>query len=168
MSDYSRTTRSLSLHQIPTEVMDAINDHAERFNLGWLMDDQTVCVETISDRKKKKKVMGIKVPSHVISHVLLSSTWLIYAASGDGSEPSVMTVPLVEATVENYATSPEYKMLYKKMPDNGFWVNGKFTGIVGGGNTFSDRSSIFIGLGEERAAEEFGRALEEAIQRTRR
>lgn len=169
MSDYLRTTRSLSMHQIPTDVMDAIKDHSEKYNLGWLMDDQTICVETISERKKKqKRVMGMKVPSHVVSHVLLTSGWLIYVASGDGSQPSVMTVPLVEATVENYATSPDYKMMYKKMPDNGYWVNGKFTGVVGGGNTFTDRSSIFIGLGEGRAAEDFGRALEDAIQRTRR
>lgn len=169
MSDYRRTTRSLSLHQIPSDVMDAIKDHAEKYNLGWLMDEQTICVETVSERKKKrKKVMGIKVPSIVTSYVLLTSTWLIYVASGDGSEPSVMTVPLVEATVENYATSPDYKMMYKKMPDNGYWVNGKFTGVVGGGMSFTDRSSIFIGLGEERASEEFGHALLDAIERTRR
>ena len=169
MSDYIRTTRSLSMTQIPTDVMDAIKAHAERFNLGWLMDDQTTCVETVSERKKKKKrVMGMKVPSVVIALVLLTSSWLIYVTSGDGSEPSVMTVPLVEATVDDYATSPEYKVMYKKMPDNGFWVNGKFTGIVGGANTFSDRSTIFMGLGEEKAAQEFSRALLDAIARTRR
>jgi hypothetical protein len=168
MGDYVRTTKELSLHQVPTEVMDSIKEHSERYNLGWLMDDQTICIETTSDRKKKKKVMGIKMPMHVVSHVLLTPAWLIYAASNEGSKPAVMTVPLVDATVENYAKSPLYKKLYKKMPDNGYWVDGKFTGVVGGSMSFSDRSSIFIGLGPERAAEDFAKALEDAIEKTRR
>jgi hypothetical protein len=164
MSDYIRTTRSLSLHQVPDDVMDAIRNHCETYNLGQILTENTICVETISDRKKKKKVGGIKLAMHIVNHVLLSDAWLVYVVSNDGKEPAAMTVPLVEATIEDYALSP----FYKKIPDHGFWIHGKFTGKVGGNMSFSDRSSIFMGLGQERAAEEFGRALSEAIERTRR
>lgn len=164
MSDYVRTTRSLSLHQIPQEVNDAIKDHIDMYNLGQILNDDTICIETVSQRKKKKKIGGIKLAMHVVSYVLLNATWLIYVVSNDGSRPVAMTVPLVDATVEDYSQSP----LYKKMPDNGYWVHGKFTGRTGGNMSFSDRQSIFVGLGQERAAEEFGRELLEAIAKTRR
>jgi hypothetical protein len=134
------------------------------YNLGQILNERTICFETVSDRKKKKKIGGIKMPMHVVSHMLLNDDWLVYVVSGDGSKPAALTVPLVEATVENYALSP----FYKKIPDHGYWVYGKFTGRTGGGMSFSDRSSIFIGLGEERAAEDFGRALSDAIEKTRR
>lgn len=52
------------------------------------------------------------------------------------------------------------------MTDRGFHVKGNFTGQVGMHGR--QQVSIFIGLGEERAAKAFGEALRDAIANTRR
>jgi hypothetical protein len=98
----------------------------------------------------------------VTSYAILTPTWLVYAVTDPAGVTSAMSVKLEDATVEDYALSP----FYAKIPDRGFHVKGNFTGQVG--MLGRQQVSIFIGLGEERAAKAFGEALIDAIANTRR
>ncbi|MFU8826620.1 MAG: hypothetical protein ACNA70_03930 [Brevefilum sp.] len=161
MGDYARRSRELSLEALPGEVRAAIQRHREANNLGPILDDYEMCMETVSVRRKWglfKRQGGRQVTSYAI----LTPTWLVYAVTDPAGVTSALSVKLEDATVEDYASSP----IYAKMPDSGFHVTGNFTGQVGMHGR--QQVSIFLGLGEERAAVTFGEALMDAIANTRR
>jgi hypothetical protein len=161
MGDYVRNTRELRFESLPREIQAVMQRHLDEFNLGPILDDYEMCIETVSVKKKKGLFKG-PGDQKVTSTAILTPTWLVYAVVGDSGIASAMSVKLEEATVEDCALSP----FYAKLPDRGYHVTGNFTGQVGmHGN---QRVSIFLGLGEERAAALFGEALAEAIAKTRR
>jgi hypothetical protein len=53
MGDYARRFRELRLEALPGEVQSTIQRHREVFNLGHILDDNLMCLETASVRKKK-------------------------------------------------------------------------------------------------------------------
>ena len=161
MGIYQRTTREMRLEWLPEVIQTAIQRHLEQNNLGPILADDIMCVETVSDKKKKGLFKGPR-PKQVTSYAILTPTWLIYAAVDESGIASAMSVPLAEVIVEDYKNSP----FYAKMPDNGFFITGNFTGQVG--MQGRQHVSIFLGLGEERDARIFGEALLEAIAKTRR
>ena len=161
MGDYQRTTRSIRLEILPVDIEAALQAHQERYNLGSILDDTLMSVETVSVKKKKGLFKG-PGDKQVTSYAILTPTWLVYVAKGDSGQVAVLSVPLAEANAEDYTQSP----FYARMPDNGYHINGKFTGQVGmHGN---ERVTVFVGLGEERDAGRFGEALIEAIAKTRK
>lgn len=120
-----------------------------------------MCIETISEKVRKGLFKG-SGDQIVTSYAILTPTWLVYAVAGDMNVFSIMSVPLAEAQVEDHAKMP----FYEKFPDTGFHITGNFTGQVGMHGRQS--VSIFLGLGEDRDAKEFGEALVDAIAKTRR
>lgn len=160
MSHYLRTTREMKFELLPDHIEDAVQGHLKSYNLGPILNDYEICIETIS--VKKKGLFKGPGDKQVTSYAILTPTWLVYAVMGDEGKAGVMSVPLVEANVEDYAQSP----FFKKMPDRGYFITGNFTGQVGMHGR--QQVSIFLGLGEERAARVFGEALTDAISRTRR
>jgi hypothetical protein len=161
MGDYERTTRSVRLEVLPAEVRGAVQAHQDEYNLGAIIDDYLDCVETVSEKKKKRlfKGLGDKL---VISYAILTPTWLVYATTGDSGHAAVLSVRLAEAKAEDYTQSP----FYQRMPDYGYHITGKFTGRVGmHGN---ERVRVFVALGQGRDAKLFGEALVDAIANTRR
>jgi len=161
MGDYQRTTRSIRLEILPADIRTAVQAHLEEYNLGSILDDALMSVETVSLKKKKGLFKG-PGDQQVTSYAILTPTWLVYAAKGDSGHAAVLSVPLADAKAEDYQGSP----FYAKIPDRGYRITGNFTGRVGMHG--SQRVSIFIGLGEERAARLFGEALMDAIEKTRR
>ena len=161
MAYYMRRTREVRFEALPREILAAIQRHLEEYNLGAILDDYEMSVETVSVKKKRGLFKG-SGDQKVTSAALLTPNWLVYAVVGDRGIASAMSVKLEDATVVDYALSP----FYAKMPDRGFHVTGNFTGQVGVHGR--QQVSIFIWLGEERAATAFGEALNEAIADTRR
>lgn len=161
MGDYQRTTHSVRLEILPADIQAALGGHLEQYNLGSILDDTLMSVETISVKKKTGLFKG-PGDKQVTSYAILTPTWLVYAAKGDTGHVAVLSVPLVDVNAEDYTQSP----FYARMPDYGYHITGKFTGQVGmHGN---ERVTVFVGLGEERDAGRFGETLMEAIAKTRR
>lgn len=161
MGDYQRTTISIRLEILPADITAALQAHQDDYNLGNILHDYLECVETVSEKKKKGLFKG-PGDKRITSYTILTPTWLVYAVVDDDGTVSVLSVPLAEAKVEDYKTSP----FYSKMPDNGYHVTGNFTGQVGMHG--SQRVTIFLGLGEERDARVFGETLMDGIAKTRR
>ena len=53
MSDWKRTTKEVSVQSLPSEVLFAINQHIEKHNLGPILSDALMCVQTESEKIKK-------------------------------------------------------------------------------------------------------------------
>jgi hypothetical protein len=161
MGPYARKTRSLRLEILPADFRQALQAHQDEYNLGSILNDYLDCVETVSDKRKKGLFKG-PGDQQVTSYAILTPIWLVYAAKGDSGFISVLSVPLAEVVAEDYAQSP----YYAKIQDNGFHITGAFTGRVGMHS--QRRITIFLPLGEERDAKNFGQALEDAIAKNRR
>jgi hypothetical protein len=161
MRDYERTTRELRWENLAGEIRAAIQRHLDQNNLGPILDDYIMCVETVST-KKKRGLFKRPGAQPITSTALLTPTWLVYAVVDDGGIVSALSVKLEEATVEDHTLSP----FYARLPDRGYHITGNFTGQVGMHGR--QQVSIFLGLGEEKAATAFGEALEDAIAKTRR
>jgi len=162
MSEWNRSTTELPFEKIRPEIAAAIQKHIETYNLGAILDDYQICIETVSD-KKKKGLFGLGGNRQTIQVVILTPEWLVIGSRGDKPESSAaLSVMLKDAVVEDYADSPAYKLL----PDNGLHVSGNFTGRVG--RHGFQRVTTFITLGEGRVAREFKELLSQAIQKTRK
>jgi hypothetical protein len=161
MGDYVRSTREIRLEALPSDIHTAIQRHLEIYNLGPILDDYLMGIETISNKRKKGLFKGTG-KKQVSVYAFLTPKWLVYAVVGKVGSAGAMSVPLVEASIEDYAQTP----FYSKMPDNGYYIKGNFTGQVG--MQGQRHVSIFLGLGEERAAHDFRDLLEDAIDKTRR
>jgi hypothetical protein len=156
MGEWNRSTRECTLESITPELNAAIQAHIETYNLGSVLNEYQMCIETAS-QKKKKGLFGGSGDQSVLVVAILTPVWLVWAVRGDRSGTAALSARLDELVVADYATTPGYKLL----PDTGIEVTGVFTGRVGmEGN---QRVSMFIGLGEEPAAQEFKEALIRAI-----
>jgi hypothetical protein len=160
MSDWNRSTQEIFLSAIRPEMKAAIEQHLESYNLGRILDDAVICVETTSE-KKKKGLFG-KGGQTIVECAILTPTWLVLVVKGNDPGAAVLSAQLKDMTFNNYADSPGYKLI----PDTGIEVSGVFTGRVGmHGN---QRIGKFVGLGVEPAAGKFLALLAQAVQATRR
>jgi hypothetical protein len=161
MGEWNRSTRQITIDRLRPEIDRAIQAHLETYNLGQILDGYLICIETISE-KKKKGLFGGGGDKTVVVSAVLTPGWLVWGVSGDKSGTAALSAQLKEMVVTDYANSPGYKLL----PDSGVEISGVFTGRVG--MQGSQRVSTFIGLGEEPAANEFKEALFQAVQAVKR
>jgi len=168
MITWIRTTRELALENIRPEMTAAIQEHFDTYNLGPILKDYSICIETAANQQKKGLfggggVGGIKIPKSNVQVSILTPTWLVHCVQQEGQNyAAAVSIPLESATVEDYRNTPDYNMI----KDCGVYITGIFTGKVGlQGNTLT---RYFIGLGEEAAANEFKEFLFKFIQKTRK
>lgn len=160
MSDWNRSSKEIFLSSINPEFMSAINQHLETYNLGRILEGALMCIETTSVKKKKGLFGG--GGKTVIECAILTPSWLVLAVLQEKNPGvGVLSVPLKEAKVTDYADSPGYKLV----PDSGIEVSGAFTGQVGMHG--SQRITKFVGLGGEPAAGKFRAVLTQAMQAVR-
>lgn len=167
MKEWNRSTKKLPLESVSQEMRSTIEEHLEFYNLGPILDDYTICIETASSKRKKGLFgggpLGAKIPKHVVQVSIVTPLWLVICAQSEKQDSTAaLSVPLKDAVVEDYQETPDHDLI----PDCGVYVTGAFTGRVGmQGN---QRIRYFIGLGEEAAAGEFKERLFQAIQKTRK
>jgi len=53
MSDWQRKTQEIPFKNLPPEMMIAINRHIEQYNLGPILSDTLMCIQTDSEAVKK-------------------------------------------------------------------------------------------------------------------
>jgi|ERR1041385_7059380 hypothetical protein len=150
MSDWKRTTKEVSVQSLPSEVLFAINQHIEKHNLGPILSDALMCVQTESE-KIKKSLFGKAETVQVTA--IVTPRWLVWAMYGIKTTTSVLSAQLRNVTVQDYAQTPFMKMV----PDSGIEVHGLFTDA-------SESVSAFIGLDEGVPGRKFKEAVIQAAQ----
>ena len=159
MSEWKRRTKEVSLDSLPPELESAIQQHIERYNLGPILSDALMCIQTDSE-KTKKGLLGGTETIHVVA--VITPRWIMWAvdqptlapalrarrticqANRGESKPVVLSAQLIHVTVQDYAQTPFVKLV----PDSGIQVNGIFTDA-------SENASAFIGLEENIAGQRF-------------
>ena len=150
MSDWKRTTREIPFENLPGGMASAINEHIEQYNLGPILSDALICIQTDSE-KVKKGLFGGK--ERVQVSAIVTPCWLVWVTSGTGTQAAVLSAQLLNITVQDYAQTPFAKMV----PDSGVQVSGMFTDA-------SESASAFIGLDESLAGKKFREVLIQAAQ----
>ena len=161
MGDWNRTTKECALESLNSDNMAAIKKHLESYNLGPILDDYLMGIETTSE-KKKKGLFGGGGDSRVIVSAIVTPRWLIWAVAGDKSGTGTLSTQLRDAAVTDYASSEFYKMV----PDNGIQVTAPFTGSFAGSPT--ERGTMFIPLGDEPVTQRFKETVIHAAQEAKK
>jgi hypothetical protein len=140
MSDWKRTTREVPFEGLAPEMVTAIKSHIELYNLGSILSDALICIQTDSE-KAKKGLFG--KTENVSQGVVVTPRWLVWAVKSTGA-PAVLSAQLSNVTIQDYAQTQFAKMV----PDSGIQVNGMFTDV-------SENASAFIGLDDGEAGKKF-------------
>ena len=150
MSDWKRSTREVSFEQLPSDVKAEIQKHIERYNLGDILSETLMCVQTDSGKPKK----GLFGSAEALRQdVILTPRWLVWVASGTKMSLALLSAYLKDIVVRDYAATSFGKMI----PDSGVQVSGKFTDM-------SENASAFIGLEDNEAGKKFTEAVIGAVQ----
>lgn len=151
MSDYNRTTRECSVHQLHPELRKAIQSYFQEHQLGDLEAETLMCCETVSEKKDFGRVTsflkgGLDTTIH--TGMLLTSQWLIWVRKGDQSGMVLNAANLKEIQVKAYAS------IFAQ--DAGLEI----LGYIG-----DPRKPVqgYIGMGTELAAQKFCEEVQKAI-----
>lgn len=150
MSEWKRATKEIPFEALPPEMVRAINEHIEQYNLGSILADALMCIQ--SDSEKAKKGLFGSAESVRVGAVV-TPRWIVWAVNGTKTPTSVLSAQLRNVTVQDYAQTP----LVKMMPDAGIQVEGTFTDV-------SENISAFIGLDEGPASKKFKDIIIKAAQ----
>ena len=150
MSDWKRTTREASLEDLPAQLASAIQQHIEQYNLGPILSDALMGIQTDSEKVKR----GLFGDAETMQMgAIVTPRWLVWAIAGTKTQPSVLSAQLINLTIQDYAQTPFAKMV----PDSGLQVSGMFTDA-------SESASAFIGLEENAAGQKFKEVVIKATQ----
>jgi hypothetical protein len=154
MSEWKRLTRETSFEQLPVDLKAEIQKHIELYNLGDLLSDALMCIQTDSE-KAKKGLFGLAEIVHQTA--IITPGWLVWVVSGTKTSPAVLCALLTNIVVRDYAHTPFAKMI----PDSGIEVSGKFTDVA-------ENGSAFIGLEDNAVGERFKATVIEAVQNAKK
>ena len=154
MSDWKRLTKEVQLDGLMPEMVAEIRKHVELYNLGPILIDALMCVQTDSEKVKK----GLFGSAEVVHQgVLVTPRWIIWAVHGTKMGTAVLSAQLSDVVVKDYAQTQFAKMV----PDSGIEVSGHFTDA-------SENSSAFIGLEENAAGKKFKETVIQAAQEAKK
>lgn len=154
MSDWQRTTREIPFENLRREMVIAVRRHIEQYNLGSILSEMLMCVQTDSEKTKKGLLGGTQT---VYAGVMLTPRWLIWAVSGSKAKTSAHSAQLRDVVVQDYAQTQFVKMI----PDSGLEISRKFTDV-------SENGSAFIGLEDGAAGIRFRKAVIQAVQEAKK
>jgi hypothetical protein len=145
MSDWKRTTKEVPFENLPSEIVSVIHQHINQYNLGSILADALMCIQTESEKAKKSLFAN-----HEIVHMaaVVTPRWLVWSVDQPKERTAVLSAQLIHVTVQDYAQTPFAQMV----PDSGVQVTGMFTDA-------SESASAFIGLGEGTAGQRFRQIL---------
>jgi hypothetical protein len=149
MGDYLRATRECTLDSLHPRLAAAIREHVEKYELGDIEASALMCCETTSTKKKKGLLR--RKTEVILTGVIFSPQWLIWASGKQDEAPGVLSARLHDVRVQDYEESEMYNMIQ----DTGLNVFGL--------RTKDGPGSAFIGLGPEPAAQKFRAALKDAV-----
>ena len=154
MSDWKRTTREVPFESLMMEMVTAIKTHIELYNLGSILSDALMCIQTDSE-KVKKGLFGKS--ENTFQGAVITPYWLVWAVKSGSAPVAVLSAQLSNVVVQDYAQTQFAKMV----PDSGIQVNGMFTDV-------SENASAFIGLDDGMAAKKFKETVIRAVQNAKK
>jgi hypothetical protein len=154
MSDWKRTTGEIALEGLPADIKTEIEKHIDRYNLGDILSDTMMCIETDSEKAKK----GLFGPAETVRmSAIVTSRWLLWVVSGAKTPATVSSALLTDIVVQDYASTQFAKMI----PDSGVKVTGKFTDV-------RENSSAFLGLEDNAVGKKFKETMIIAVQHAKK
>jgi hypothetical protein len=150
MSDWKRRTKEVSLEILSSEMANAIQSYIERYNLGPILSEARMLVQTESERTRKGLFGRMEIVKMV---VIVTPRWLVWSVEQPNAKPVVLSAQLDHVTVQDYALTPFARLV----PDSGLQVSGMFTGA-------SEAASAFIGLEQGDAGDRFKEIVIQAAQ----
>jgi hypothetical protein len=154
VSDWKRLTKELPFERLPPQMVTAINQHIKGHNLGLILADTLMCIQTDSEKGKK----GLFGKAEVVQvGSVVTPRWLLWAIYGTNTQAAVLSAQLINITVQDYAQTSFAKMI----PDSGMEVSGLFTDA-------SESASAFIGLEENAAGKKFSETVIKAAQEAKK
>jgi hypothetical protein len=150
MSDWTRSTKEIPFERFPPHMISAINQHIERYNLGLILFDSLMSIQT--DSEKAKKGLFGKAETVQVG-ALVTPRWLVWAIQGTNAQTTALSAQLINITIQDYAQTSFARMI----PDSGVEVSGIFTAA-------SEGVSVFIGLEANAAGNKFKETLMKAAQ----
>ena len=154
MSDWKRSTNELPFEQLPSQLLAVINKHIEQYNLGSILSDALMSVQTDSEKPKKGLFGSAET---VVMAAVVTPRWLVWALMGTNTQPTALSAQLINITVQDYAQTPFAEMV----PDSGIQVSGLFTDA-------SEPASAFIGLDQGAAGLRFREVVIKAAQEAKK
>jgi len=153
-SEWKRSTKECSLDQLRPELATAIREYMQEHELAGWEDTVQICCETVSERAKVdllSRLLG-STQKVVYSAALITPRWLIYAVSDANKGASALAMQLADAEISH--------QLAELTQDHGPNLLAFRLGN-------SMRESLFIGLGEGSAADQFESMLRAVVQQAR-
>ena len=86
MPDWNRTTREVPFEGLMPEMVSAINAHIELYNLGSVLVDTLMCIQTDSE-KAEKGLFGRQ--EKVSQAAIVTPRWLIWVVKSAGTPTAV-------------------------------------------------------------------------------
>ncbi len=154
MSEWKRSTREISYESLASDVKAEIHKHLELYNLGNILSDILVGIQTDSE-KAKMGLFGSAEVNHVVA--ILTPRWLLWVTSGTKMHPAVLSAQLRDVVIADYAQTQFAKLI----PDSGIQVDGRFTDA-------NENASAFIGLEENAAGKRFKELIVGAVQESKK
>lgn len=148
MSEWKRTTQEVTLESLPVEMAAAMQRHIEQHNLGPILADALMVIQTDSQKTSKGLFSGA---STVQMAAVITPRWLVWSVAEPKTDAAVLSAQLIDVTVQDYAQTP----LAEMVPDSGIQVNGIFTAA-------GESASAFIGLDEGAAGNKFKKIVIQA------
>lgn len=149
MSDWKRSTREMTLDQLPADIRAEIQKHIELYNLGDILSDTLMCIETNSEKAKK----GLFGSAQSVRQCAIVTPRRLLWVVRDVKSPAALSAFLRDIVIQDYADTP----LVRMVPDSGIQVSGKFKDI-------SENASAFLGLEENAAGKKFKEVVICAVQ----
>ncbi|HMZ08103.1 MAG TPA: hypothetical protein PK078_10840 [Anaerolineales bacterium] len=156
MGDYQRSTQEVRFEEIPNDVMKSIQVYIEKYNLGDILANVSICIVSRNEKLKKGLFGGSPGPKLLVQTAILTKRWLILADRVDQNAIYIKSMQLREITVEDYEKSSFNAMI----PDTGMNINGHFTDA-------SELGTIFLPLGKDEAGERFKSLLLLSVQKAK-
>lgn len=148
MSEWTRRTKEIAFENLPAEMISAIHRHIERYNLGPILSDALICIQTDSEKRKKGLFGNAEI---VQMAAIVTPRWLIWSLDQPRTKATALSARLTNVTVQDYDQTPFAKMV----PDSGVQVSGMLTDAT-------ESASAFIGLENNAAGDRFREILIEA------
>ena len=108
MSDWKRKTREIPFESLLPETIAAINTHIEQYNLGPILSDTIMCIQT--DSIKEKKGLFARVET-VYTGAVITPHWLVWATSGTNTETTALSAQLIDVVVQDYSQTEFAKVI---------------------------------------------------------
>jgi hypothetical protein len=154
MSDWKRSTREVTFDQFPPDFKAEIQKHIELYNLGDILLDVLICIQTDSEKAKK----GLFGSAEVVHQgVVLTPRWLLWVVGGTKTPAPALSALLSDIIVQDYANAQFAKMV----PDSGIEVSGKLTDVA-------ENGSAFIGVEDNAVGKKFTQMVIEAVQNAKK